>query len=142
MSTSQTVGFQWTLVIGMADEPGPASWLRDVGVRLDVIRKLPPNWDNEGAEPINDRILDVASELLRPLRWSGVPVPRIAPVRGGGIQFEWRVYGRELEVEILPDGSVEYLRVDESGGAEEDCLPYAPGAEVQGLVRWLLEGRC
>lgn len=129
---------QWTGVISLVDQSSPATWLRAVAQKLDLIRSAGPNWDHEGGGPIEPRILNIASELLAPLASLGLPVPRIAPVLGGGIQFEWDVAGKELEVEILPDGTVEFLTADEHGQVEEGRLPDIPIREVRSLAQRLV----
>jgi len=141
MMGAMAVPTQWTDVISLADATSPATWLREVGRKLDLIRDAGENWDGEGGAPIHPRIVGIASELLVPLKSLGLPVPRIAPVLGGGIQFEWNVADKELEVEILPDGTVEYLTA--TGGAEvqEGELPGVPTREVLDLARRLLTER-
>ena len=128
---------QWTEVV----ESAGVDWIRNIEQKLDLIRNAPHNWDGEGGEPIRPGIIHIACELLVPLASMEPPIPRIAPVLGGGIQFEWDFAGRELEVEILPDGTVEYLMVTEDGRIGENQLPDLPIRHVQRLVQWLVQGR-
>jgi hypothetical protein len=130
---------QWTSVISLMDQT-PVTWLHAVGQKLDLIRSAGRNWDRERGEPINPEIVHMACELLVPLSPLGLPVPRIAPVLGGGIQFEWDIQGRELEIEILPDQTVEYLIADKSGGVNEGPLSGVPIDQVRALAQWLLGG--
>ena len=63
--------------------------------RLQELLDLPPNWDSYGSPPPTKAAIDTASRLLENL---GVPFPFVAPISGGGIQ---------IEITILPDGTVE-----------------------------------
>jgi len=62
--------------------------------------------------------------------------PHIAPVPGGGIQLEWDRDNRSLELEIHPNGHLEFLvcEGDEmvDGPLSERILPY--------LLHWLRTG--
>jgi len=128
---------QWTGVLTLSPTTtGDLAYFQDVKEKLDHLAELGFNWDGEGGEPISRRTLSIAGELLLPLAKIQPPVPRIAPVLGGGIQFEWEVAGRELEIEILPDGSVEYL-VAEGEATHEGELTAWPTDEVRRLVYWL-----
>lgn len=139
MATASSV--QWTGVLSFSPAAtGDLAYIKDVKDKLDQIGELENNWDGEGGEPINQRILAIAGELLFPLSRIQPPVPRIAPVLGGGVQFEWRVQDRELEIEILPDGSVEYLTI-EGRDTYEGRLPDLPKQEVVSLVTWLIRRR-
>lgn len=131
---------QWTSVVPLPNTTGDLKYIQEVGAKLDLVAALRHNWDGEGGEPIQRRILAIASELLLPLARLQPPIPRIAPVLGGGIQFEWEVAGRELEIEILPDGSVEYLTA-EGDRAQEGSLSDLPIDEVRTLAQWLMGRR-
>jgi hypothetical protein len=77
---------QWTDVVCLIDQTTATAWLWAVAQKVDLIRGAGRNWVWEGGEPIEPRVLGVASELLAPLAPLGLPVPRIAPVLGGGWQ--------------------------------------------------------
>ncbi len=130
---------QWTEVFESNSEK--FNWIRAIDLKLELIRNALYDWDNQGGEPIHSRIVNIACELLVPLASMEPPIPRIAPVLGGGIQFEWEYAGRELEVEILPDGTVEYLIAADDGTVEEGQLPDMPVRQVQILVQWLVQGQ-
>lgn len=65
-----------------------------------------------------------------------MPMPHFAPVSGGGIQLEWRRQNRELELEILPNGEIAFLKAPEPGEMEEGVLPLSFHADVFELVKW------
>jgi hypothetical protein len=62
----------------------------------------------------------------------------IVPVPGGGIQFEWQVDGKELEIEIRADGEIEYLKVCTDETTEESQVSSITDPLVKDLVGWLL----
>jgi hypothetical protein len=85
---------------------------------LNKVRELAllsENWDSYGSRPIQPMAIEKTVEILFSLSNSNLPQPLIFPVPGGGLQLEWQNEECELEVEVLPDGSVEYLMVDENG---------------------------
>ncbi len=59
-------------------------------------------------------------------------MPRIAPDRKGGIQFEWEKGEYELDVAVLPTGSFEYLRATQT--TEEEGS--AGFTKVRDLLHW------
>jgi hypothetical protein len=75
--------------------------------KIEELAALKPNWDSYGAPAISERALDRAMDILWTIRRS--PQPRIVPTAEGGVQLEWYTASEELEVEIRPDGNVEYL---------------------------------
>ena len=83
---------------------------------LDELAALPEDWDSYGARPptalaislahgilanVAERYADVADEHALP--WA------TAPLADGGVQFEWRGPGGAIEVEIGPDGALNYI---------------------------------
>src|SRR5436309_3267378 len=87
--------------------------------------------------------LSKAIRLLDALRDFELPTPEVCPVTGGGIGIAWQVQRRELELEILPDGSVQSLMVErdaEDPTTTETRLPSNPTATIQRLANWLNNG--
>ncbi|HEU4388736.1 MAG TPA: hypothetical protein VFV34_13120 [Blastocatellia bacterium] len=124
--------------VPLTDGPRKSAWLDQIRQKLESVRRLPRNWDRENGDPIDPQIINTASELLLPLATLAPPLPVIAPILGGGMQFIWEVGERALEVEILPDRSVEYLLI-EGINSEEHMLEDDGPAEIERLVRWLLQ---
>jgi hypothetical protein len=125
---------QWYRVTPLSSYP---PWLRTALKTLAQLAQLPENWDGYGS-PAPQRIAaDRASNLLTFLEWDDLPVPQIGPVPGGGIQIEWHVANRELEIEILPDGSGEFLRVDGEAMEEGPLTADRPDAS-RALVDWVM----
>ncbi len=67
-----------------------------------------------------------------------MPTPYVEATIDGGVQFEWSVAERELDIEILPDGEIGYLKVVSKTPIEEGPLELA---KLEGLTDWLLFGR-
>ncbi len=112
------------------------SWLRDASGKIAELAELPENWDSYGSRPIQRKACQRAVSLLKYLSESEMPAPQIFPVPGGGIQFEWRNERRELELEFPPDGSIEYLIVDEEGEMREGVVAPDSFVEIDWLVNW------
>ncbi len=90
--------------------------------KIKELAKLPENWDGYGSRPIQSGVLTAAKNLLPTLDQMGLRYPQVFPVPGGGIQLEWQNERGELELEILPDGEIAYLIVDERGQMREGSL--------------------
>ena len=105
---------------------------------IEELSRLPFNWDSYGSPPVQSAAVHGALQVLLAARANEQsPAPRVVPVSGGGLQLEWRIGGRELDVEILPDGSMETLTVNE-GEIREDQLPTAAlPVVVPMLIHWL-----
>lgn len=104
---------------------------------------LPDNWDGYGSPPISRAAIQSARRLVAMLDNQRFPPAKVVPVTGGGINFSWQVKARELDIEILPDGSAEYLTVetDPATGAEktrEEPLLLDPPTAAQALADWLI----
>ena len=114
-------------------------WLQQALGPLFRLRDLPPGWDTYGSPPIPDDVILGAVRLLFHAAAEQSPWPHLAPVSGGGVQLEWAVNGRELEIEIFPDGSVAYLKARGEEMDDGPLDPYDAGA-VRTLVRWVVHG--
>lgn len=101
------------------------------------MQKLPSDWDSYGSPPPARKAVDASLVLLWQITKLGLedlPVPHVVPVPGGGIQFEWQVGSRELELEVLPDGSAEFLKVEDGDPIVEGPLE---GWKMLALFAWL-----
>ena len=68
-----------------------------------------------------------AVDLITKIKAVDLPLPKVSPDREGGIQFEWTQKG--LEIGILPTGSYEYLRVQDTE-SEEGYLGLSKAREM------------
>lgn len=98
------------------------------------VRGLSPNWDNEGGTPPSDRLIDFAAIVVTSLFLEDLPIPFVVPTPRGGLQFEWNEGRRELDVEILPDCSLEFLKVENGEPMEEGPATFF---QLHGLFKWL-----
>ncbi len=116
--------------------------------RLKKIGQLKRGWDSYGAEPIVwptiARAIDFFSRIIIQLdkeKRNNSPVPFIAPLSDGGIQFEWRTFYKELTL-IIPKGkesAITYLKVEKSifGETEEEGDAVVDEA-IELATAWLL----
>ncbi len=116
-----------------------SSWQLNTIRAIAKLGSLPDNWDGYGSSKIQPKALATAFHLVLAIQVEEPPTPHISPVPGGGIQLEWQTSTRELELEILPDGSIEFLTVLEGNDVEEDCLPLDQVGEAQRLIYWLMD---
>lgn len=66
-----------------------------------------------------------------------MPEPSVSPVSGGGLGFHWRADARDLEIEILPDGRVEYLKTLKMGEQIKSEEGAITAFEDKNLWYWL-----
>jgi hypothetical protein len=132
----------WNRVTPLANA-GP--WLVDALKAIARLAELGENWDGYGSPPIQQATVESAQRLVSATEMDELPTPSVGPVSGGGIGIVWRVFPRELQIEILPDGSVEFLvaTMDPATGKEatqEGRLGLASPDQVRRLVSWLING--
>jgi hypothetical protein len=120
----------WNEVLPLTDLP---PMLID---RLRELSQLGDDWDGYASPRITEPAKQSAVKMLSAMRsYAAMPSMQLDPVSGGGLQFSWEIGTRGLEVEILPDGAVEYLVADGDDmveGALNDL------ATLLRLLRWLL----
>jgi hypothetical protein len=88
-------------------------WLVTALRALGSVAELPPGWDGYGSPAPNQGVIESAIRVLVALQGQDLPAPHVVPVPGGGVQLEWHVRSRELELEVLPDATLAYLMVGE-----------------------------
>lgn len=113
---------------------GLNKWQTETLKGLFRVKLLCDNWDGEGSPRPSTIALDSASELLVSLPFEDLPTPFVSPTSMGGVQLEWAQSGRELEIEILPDGSMEFLTVANGDPQNEGPITRE---QVPSLARWL-----
>jgi hypothetical protein len=127
---------QWGSVTPMSEIP---TWYVQALETVERLARLSANWDGYGSLDIQLPAKTAALELMPVLSLYRAEAPHIAPVSGGGLQFEWDFEGRQLEVEIRPTGEIEFLTAD----GTEDMLegPMSdPWKQVPLLLQWLRTG--
>lgn len=128
----QTSSSQWTTVSSISP------WLTDATRRLRDVAALPDDWDSYGSPRPSTDAVSLAVRLLVQLEPRKPPIPRIVPVGGGGVQLEWDGPKRSLELEILPNGIIEFLLSGEEGQMEGDRLAAKQIDRVWDLLKWAI----
>ncbi len=114
--------------------------------RLDEILAMPSDWDCDGAEAPNSKV--VAAARLFVQRSISHPVPSANPTFEGGVQLEWHAGDRTLEIEFLPDQSPSYICWDRASKISDEGVVDLPSTstirdvkafedKVQHLISWL-----
>lgn len=120
---------------------GNPPWVQLALTSIKDIANLPPNWDGYGSPPLSQKAYQYAVAILKSLTGDDLPQPSIVPISGGGMQFEWRHKGRELELEIDPESDeMVYLKVHEDFTMEEDAYPVLDIPQTYKRIRWLTSG--
>ena len=116
---------------------GLPEWIRQILPKLLRLTRIGDNWDSYGSLPPS---ADLAKTIIESLHFTEVltlPPPEVVPAAGGGLQLEWYMGARELEIEYDKTGCVAYLKTDrERNTEEEDRIALDP--EGKGKVRELL----
>ncbi|MFY9825495.1 MAG: hypothetical protein WAM82_29245 [Thermoanaerobaculia bacterium] len=115
---------------------------RQAAERADSLRLLEDGWDTYQARSPERRSLDFALQFLRDsigmLLDYGIelPTPFLVPTPSGGVQLEWKVLDRELELEVLKPSRFEFLAVD----GERESEGTASRWMATRLIRWVITG--
>lgn len=102
---------------------------------LQPLLSLQENWDGYGSQRLTEDAVRRADAALQEGSRHRIGVPDVAPASGGGVFLEWEVAGRDLELDILPDGHIQFVRTYPDGAMEED--KDLPPDELPSLFRWL-----
>jgi len=115
---------------------GLAPWIRRAVPRLLRLTNLEHNWDSYGGIPPSIELVLAVIQLLNHAEIVTFPQPEFVPVSDGGIQLEWYMGDRELEIEFRKDGSVEFLTTDNQKNRErEGSLRDLDG--LRSLLMWV-----
>lgn len=115
------------------------TWQVQAVKRVFQTAELSANWDSYGSPPLSAQAVRTAISVILSVHLDDLPTPDVVPVPGGGIQLEWRMGSRELELEILPNGSLEFLKSEHGEPLEEGTLELS-AIETTSLASWLLSG--
>jgi hypothetical protein len=130
---------QWVAVTNVLSADG---WFFNA---LDSVREyvhLNPNWDGYGSPPVHQRVVETTVSLLARFaaETARLPLPEVAPVSGGGLHVEFEVGLKGLEIEILPDTTIEIVLSD--GDEDAEVSGRVEWFNVPLATRWLLEESC
>lgn len=137
LRTSETWPAQWS---GFTRHHlAPDDWFVDAIDDIRRLTELEQNWDGYGSPPIGARVFETTVFLLGrfAIEANRLPVPNLAPVTGGGLHLEFGVGSKELEIEVLPDTSIEVFLTE--GHFEQESQMRADWLNVTAVADWLLE---
>jgi hypothetical protein len=98
---------------------------------------MKPNWDSYGSPPPSLALVKGVVRWLRLAEKETLPEPEVVPASAGGIQLEWYLGKRELEIEFTATGQIEYLRSDNERQEEkEDVIKNLD--DLRSLLGWLI----
>jgi hypothetical protein len=91
--------------------------------RIRSLASLESNWDSYGAVPLQrGAVLHAVRLVAAILQNEDVPLPAIVPTSQGGLQLEWHRGRATLEMEVLPNRTVEVFFLMPSGRTWEGGL--------------------
>lgn len=117
-------------------------WLRQALGRLEIVASLPRGWDSEGGRPPNAQLVTAAADLLRDLEGDDLPLPFVCPIAGGGLQLEWSFGGKEVELELVDERTIGFLRAEAAPSGriiESGEYPISDINKSRELLDWLAE---
>ena len=126
---------QWSRVVLVSEL---SQWQIDAIKKLFQLLALPHDWDSYGSPPPSEVAVKTAGRLILDIGLDYFVSPRIVPVSGGGVQLEWRVGSRELEIEINDEGSAEYLKSSHGKPIEEEPIALSDLPRIRSLLTWLI----
>lgn len=110
--------------------------------KAERLLSLVEGWDTYNAKSPSKRTTAFSLHFLRDAigvlldHGIDVPPPFFVPTSSGGVQFEWTVGSRELELEIPEKGRFEFLATD---GSKEDEGEASRWTAMR-LLRWVITG--
>ena len=119
----------------------PAAWTGSVARRLEVIRRMPEDWDRAGGAAPDPAAVDAAESLLdRLAEVPGLPKPLVEATRAGTVLIGWEGAGgdRCFDVEVTGPKSAELFFQDAAAREEwerEVCLPCSVGELASHVAR-------
>jgi len=117
-------------------------WLRQALNRLETVAILPRGWDSEGGPPPNSQLVRAAADILRDLQRDDLPLPFVCPIAGGGLQLEWSSGGKEVELELVDERTIGFLRAEAAPSGriiESGEYPISDINKSRELLDWLAE---
>lgn len=119
-----------------------AAAIAALDARLDQVAVLGPDWDGHGTPPIDPAVLRAVRDWGQSMPgWVFAPAPAVVPLSSGGLQLEWHVGPRILELEFGSPEAIHYLRWDpENGVQDEDTYPTGDRTRSEELIGWVRDG--
>ncbi len=104
---------------------------------LDELSTLPIGWDSYGSPKISNDLIKAAKYFLNQLEYEFIAAPRVVPISGGGIQLEWQMGERELELEFIDSDNIGYLKVRNEKPIEESQFNLNDFNAGRNTIQWL-----
>jgi hypothetical protein len=130
------LSLQWEEVVVPGSDPAP--WMSDALRAVNAFEELGPGWDGGDGPVPSTEVLQLARRIV--VETAQVQIgqaPHIGPVPGGGVQIEWHLGGRDLELEILPDLSLGLLAIDGERVFAQEVSIVERVPKARALVEWL-----
>jgi len=122
--------------------------------RVRALDQFQAGWDGASAKSVDpaiiaaackffDRLADEYGELLiRPFTEAECLVPHCVPLVSGGLQLEWHIEDRILELEFENPDAIRYLKwwPDQEVGDSEATYSASDLDQSADLIRWVFSG--
>ena len=141
-ATARALSTQWSPVTAVWRSP---AWLVDAMATLGRLARLTPTHEDE-CPPMRAAIESAGRVLSEMERYIELPPVHIGPSSAGGLGFELRCGPRDLDLDIHPNGAIEYLKATRTGaGFDMDCMEDGVIRldnlrELRPLINWLMTG--
>ncbi|HYR93798.1 MAG TPA: hypothetical protein VEP48_06305 [Methylomirabilota bacterium] len=112
-------------------------WFLDSVNEVARLSNLPEGWDSNGSPSVTPKAKAVAVRLLMNCAYKPLPEPHLGAVPGGGLQLEWSYGPKCLELEVFPDGTVQFLTVDDEKTMVEGVLQPNHTGQIRNHVGWV-----
>ena len=92
------------------------SWLNAIKSKILKLRDLKAGWDSYGANPVDIDSIETAIQLVCELAAvTGICEPAVSATPSGhaALTWSWKSGTRELEIEMLPTGKLQYCFSDD-----------------------------
>lgn len=116
-----------------------AAWVIEAAKKLDRLGRFRADWDSYGGLPLKPSAKNLTLRVLEWLRKDELPVPAVVLGSGGTVQLEWKAKGKELEVELRDNDTIEFVKVSPSGNIEEGETSVNLSGKLHDLTSWLLQ---
>jgi hypothetical protein len=126
---------QWSGVVLVSEL---SQWQIEAIRKLFQLLALPRDWDSYGSPSPSEVAVTAAVRLILGIDLDYFVSPRVVPVSGGGVQLEWSVGSREVEIEINDECAAEYLKSHRGKPIEEGQISLADFPRIRALLTWLI----
>lgn len=131
----------WIMPVAQSVEITPYAeacvWFLDSVHDVARLSRLPRGWDSDDSPAVTSEASGQAIRLLMKVAHQPLPRPHVGAVPGGGLQMEWTSGDRCLELEVLPDGGVQFLQVRDEKTMVEGVLQPQDAGLVRNHVNWV-----